>query len=217
MGSFRDKTFVPTEKIILAEFGSAEEAVQAEIELHSFFAVDRNPHFANQAKQTSIRFFCPHGRPGARTEDERQSMSDRTRAAWRDPKQRQKWLTALRRRSASETWKQSHLHSKQSPEYRAKMSLLVKKRWENEDFQCEQIARIREMSLSEHWQERHLEGCKKNKKYLYTLTSPDGEIIQVDSLRLFCIEHGLSQENIRQVAIGQKKTHRGWKAARQAL
>jgi hypothetical protein len=217
MGSFRDKTFAPTEKIILAEFDSVEEAVQAEIKLHSFFAVDSNPHFANQAKQTSTSFSCARGRPGARTRDECQAISDRARAAWQDPKQRQKWLTALRRRSTSETWKQSHLRSKQSPAYRAKMSLLVKQRWENEDFQCEQTARIREMSLSEHWQERHLEGCKKNKKYLYTLTSPDGEIIQVDSLRLFCMEHGLSQENIRQVAIGQKKTHRGWKAARQAL
>jgi hypothetical protein len=152
-----------------------------------------------------------------RAEEQRQAMSDRARIAWQNPEQRQKWLTALRNRSKSETWKQAHLRAKQSPEYREKMSLIVKQRWENDHFKSEQIARIKAMSLSEQWKRRHLEGCNKNKKYLYTLTSPNGEIIQVESLRLFCLENGLNQENIRQVAIGQKQTHHGWKAERQAL
>ena len=59
-GSFKDKTFKPTEKIILGEFASREEAFDAEIKLHSFFEVDRNPHFANKSKQTSTRFFCDY-------------------------------------------------------------------------------------------------------------------------------------------------------------
>jgi hypothetical protein len=59
-GSFKDKTFKPTEKIILAKFASREKAFEAEIKLHSFFEVDRNPHFANKAKQTSTRFFCDY-------------------------------------------------------------------------------------------------------------------------------------------------------------
>jgi len=59
-GSFKDKTFKPTEKIILGEFASREEAFDAEIKLHSFFEVDRNPHFANRSKQTSTRFFCDY-------------------------------------------------------------------------------------------------------------------------------------------------------------
>jgi len=217
MGSFRDKTFAPTEKIVLAEFDSVEEAVQCEINLHAFFAVDSNPHFANQSRQTSTGFFYTGGCSTPKTEEQRQAMSDRTRIAWQDPKQRQKWLTALRNRSKSETWKQAHLRAKQSPEYKERISLLAKQRWENDHFKSEQIARIKEMSLSEQWKKRHLEGCNKNKKYLYTLTSPSGEIIQVESLRLFCLENGLNQENIRQVAIGQKKTHHGWKAERQVL
>ena len=144
-------------------------------------------------------------------------MSDVTRAAWQDPEQRQKRLIALRKRSDSETWRQAHLLAQRSPEYRERMSLMAKQRWDNEDFKSERIAKIKEMSLDEHWQKRHLEGCKKNKKYLYTLTSPNGEIVRVESLRLFCIENGLNQERIRQVAIGQRKTHRGWKAERQSL
>ena len=55
-GSFKDKTFNPTQKIILEEFPSREEAVRAEIKLHDFFDVARNPHFSNRSKQTSTRF-----------------------------------------------------------------------------------------------------------------------------------------------------------------
>ncbi len=56
LGSFRDKSFRPTTKIILGVYSSAEECLQAEIELHAFFEVDINPHFANKAKQTSTKF-----------------------------------------------------------------------------------------------------------------------------------------------------------------
>jgi hypothetical protein len=56
MGSYRDKTFNPTEKIILCEVETYEEACAMEVELHAFFEVDINPHFANIARQTSAGF-----------------------------------------------------------------------------------------------------------------------------------------------------------------
>lgn len=56
MGSYRDKTFNPTEKIILCEVETYEEACAIEVELHAFFEVDINPHFANIARQTSAGF-----------------------------------------------------------------------------------------------------------------------------------------------------------------
>ncbi len=56
-GSFHDKTFKPTQKIILEIFCTAEEALEAEIILHNFYEVDINPHFANIAKQTSKKFY----------------------------------------------------------------------------------------------------------------------------------------------------------------
>jgi hypothetical protein len=55
-GSFKDKTFKPTQKVILATFSTKAEAVSAEISLHNFFEVDVNPHFANKAKQKTIGF-----------------------------------------------------------------------------------------------------------------------------------------------------------------
>jgi hypothetical protein len=60
LGSYSDKTFAPTEKIIIAEFESREQALQAEIDLHSFYRVHVNPHFANKASSTST-FFSVHG------------------------------------------------------------------------------------------------------------------------------------------------------------
>ena len=56
MGSFNDKTFKPTEKIILATFESSSDAIEAEIQLHNFYSIDTNPHFANRSRQTSTGF-----------------------------------------------------------------------------------------------------------------------------------------------------------------
>lgn len=57
LGSFTDKTFRPTQKIILGVFDTVEEALRNEILLHNFYDVAKNPHFANKAKQTSSGFY----------------------------------------------------------------------------------------------------------------------------------------------------------------
>ena len=60
-GSFHDKIFQPTQKIILETFDSVEETLEAECALHNFYEVNKNPHFANRAKQTSTGFYCNKG------------------------------------------------------------------------------------------------------------------------------------------------------------
>jgi hypothetical protein len=55
-GSFKDKTFNPTEKTILFVRETREEVAEIEIILHDFFNVAVNPKFSNQAKQTSTGF-----------------------------------------------------------------------------------------------------------------------------------------------------------------
>ena len=55
-GSYRDKLFKPTQKIIIETFFSKEEMLNAEILLHNFYEVNINPHFSNKAKQTSNKF-----------------------------------------------------------------------------------------------------------------------------------------------------------------
>ena len=59
-GSFRDKTFKPTQKIILNDdYDTREEAYTDEIILQQYYKVVENPHFANRAYQTSTKFYCP--------------------------------------------------------------------------------------------------------------------------------------------------------------
>jgi len=57
LGSFTDKTFNPSSKIVLTKHSTRKEAVEAEVKLHEFYEVDTNPHFANKARQTSSSFY----------------------------------------------------------------------------------------------------------------------------------------------------------------
>ena len=60
LGSFRDKTFKPTQKIILKDdYATREEAYADEIILQRYYGVVENPHFANRAYQTSTKFYVP--------------------------------------------------------------------------------------------------------------------------------------------------------------
>ena len=59
-GSYRDKTFKPTQKIIIDTFSSAKEALEVEILLQEFYQVDKNPHFANIYIHRSQNF-CNNG------------------------------------------------------------------------------------------------------------------------------------------------------------
>lgn len=56
-GSFKNKNFNPTNKIILETFDNNIDMLKSEVILHNFYEVDVNPHFANKAKQTSDKFF----------------------------------------------------------------------------------------------------------------------------------------------------------------
>jgi hypothetical protein len=73
-GSFYDKTFNPTNKIILEVFDTREEALDAEIKLHQFYDVARNAHFANQSKQTSTGFSAEGV---VRSDEYKKKMSER--------------------------------------------------------------------------------------------------------------------------------------------
>lgn len=55
-GSFRDKNFNPTQKIILGVYESRKDAYEAEILLHEFYDIARNPHFANRSKMLTAGF-----------------------------------------------------------------------------------------------------------------------------------------------------------------
>jgi hypothetical protein len=59
-GSFKDKSFKPTQKIILkSDYATREEAYADEIILQQYYKVVENPHFTNKAYQTSTKFYVP--------------------------------------------------------------------------------------------------------------------------------------------------------------
>lgn len=59
-GSFADKSFRPTKKIILETFNTRKESCDAEILLQKFYQVDKNSHFANIYIHRSEKF-CNNG------------------------------------------------------------------------------------------------------------------------------------------------------------
>lgn len=60
MGSFRDKTFKPTRKEILAVFDNDTDAINLEIQLHKAYDVANNRDFANSCNQLSDKVRAPH-------------------------------------------------------------------------------------------------------------------------------------------------------------
>ena len=57
-GTFKDKNFKPTQKIILkSDYATREEALDDEIILQQYYKVVENPHFSNRAYQTSTKFY----------------------------------------------------------------------------------------------------------------------------------------------------------------
>jgi len=57
-GTFVDKTFKPTQKIILrSDYSTRIEAYADEIILHDYYDVANNPHFANKSNLTTTRFY----------------------------------------------------------------------------------------------------------------------------------------------------------------
>jgi hypothetical protein len=66
-GSYKDKTFRPTQKIILkSDYATREEAYIDEIILQHYYNVVENLHFANKAYQTSTKFFYIDGSVGGK-------------------------------------------------------------------------------------------------------------------------------------------------------
>lgn len=58
LGSFSDKTFKPTHKIVIATYDSAKNAYRAESALQTLFCVHKAEHFANQVIYSAGKF-CP--------------------------------------------------------------------------------------------------------------------------------------------------------------
>ena len=81
-GSFKDKNFKPTQKIILkSDYATREEAYADEIILQQYYKVVENSHFANRAYQTSTGWTTLGLFPSDETR-KKLSESHKGRIAW---------------------------------------------------------------------------------------------------------------------------------------
>ena len=95
LGSYHDKNFKPSHKIILETFSTREEALQSEVFLHEFYQVDKNPHFANKSKQKTTGFYySPKG--VVHTEEYKKKMSERLKGREIKPEWIEKMKANLR-------------------------------------------------------------------------------------------------------------------------
>jgi len=121
LGSYYDKSFNPTNKIILEVFEDRRQALEAEIKLHAFYQVDKNQHFANKARQTTTRFICC----GPRSEEFKQNLSKRIKGRKLSPEHVQKVSAArskkLKGRKFSEEHKQKISNSLKGKRFGVRM------------------------------------------------------------------------------------------------
>jgi hypothetical protein len=127
-GSFSDPDFNPTEKIILGVYGTPEECLEAEVVLHRLFEVDRNPHFANKAKQTSSGFF--YDASGTKNEGSSKARTEAnlTNNPMKNPQSVQKMLDSR----MNSDWYENYLESRRSESSREKSRVSALNQWTNE-------------------------------------------------------------------------------------
>jgi len=67
-----------------------------------------------------------------------------------------------------------------------------------------------------YWKGRICFGDEKL-KHVYTIKTPEGDVINVKNLSLFCIEHNLLYNSMRDVSVGKQTHHKGYKVSRDPL
>jgi hypothetical protein len=214
-GSYKDKTFAPTEKIILLTFSSREEANKAEITLHSFYDVARNPHFSNKANAYAEGFAVP----GPLCEEHKRKIQDAKLEYWANEVTRQKhleatrewWdnnpelfnkrkeaLTAGRKKWASENRELVLEHQKKATEA-AKLKALREP--EKTQQRAIQAAKVRNQKLKEdpNFDLKRLEKVSKP----VVLTTPEGKEIEFPS-KYDCAKYlGISKTPIENKLMGR--------------
>lgn len=196
-GSFKDKSFRPTQKIILETFNTVEKALEAECILHNFYEVDKNPHFVNRAKQTSKKFYC--SLYGENNPSKRDDVREKIRLGKigannpaKRPEVREKISAAAKNRTASEETKKkmSEAHKGRS----SPKGMLGKK------FTEKQKQKMRQKAV------------ERNNK-TWSIKDPNGKIYTANNLKYFCELNNLADSAMHSVISGKRKHHKGWTRA----
>ena len=108
-GSFKDRSFKPTQKTILRIYATREDAYVDEIILQEYYKVVENPHFVNRAYQTSTGFSrkgtIPHNKGNKMSEEQRKKLSASCKGRSMSEETKQKISKAFKGRILSEEHK----------------------------------------------------------------------------------------------------------------
>lgn len=227
-GSFKDKSFKPTKKIILkSDYKTREDAINDEIILHNFYKVDKNLHFANKSKQTSKKFITTD-MIGEKNHFYGKTHSEETKKKigliHKGKKISEKSKLAVSKRHKGVPLTEEH-------KQKIKISLTGKKRTQE---QRKRISKSKKGIPNTEEQKRKIsirmsgkgnpnygiktsqekaEKIRKSKsKYTYRCISPSGEEYITYSMKQFCEEHFLSKPMMLAVCHNKREHYRGWKS-----
>jgi hypothetical protein len=217
-GSFTDKNFKPTQKIILKDdYAKRAEAYVDEIILQEYYKVVENPHFANKAYQTSTGFSRKDNKHSIST---KQKISSSLKGKKRNDvfikkcKERKHSEETKRKMSESRKGLKNHNYGKKASDItRKKLSESHKGRipWNKGKCVSDEVKeKIRQKNKGRKQTEEHKSKRAESKSKHFTLQSPCGKIIKGKNISKFCRDNNLRQSHISSVLSEKRKHHKGW-------
>jgi hypothetical protein len=191
-GSFKDKTFNPTQKIILKDdYATRAEAYIDEIILQEYYKVVENPHFTNRAYQTSTGFSTQ----GTKHSDERLSQLKEKFSGVNNPMYG-KTHSKLIKDKLSKMLKNNN--PMKNPE--------VVEKW-----RCSNSGKNHRLYGKNISQEQRDKISISSCKHFYKIVNPNGNIFYIRNMKKFCIENNLDHGAMGKIANGKVKHHKKWK------
>lgn len=198
MGSFTDKTFKPTHKVILGIYTNKERAIADETFLHKAYDVAKNPHFANKARQTSTKFCCD-------SEESRKKISKKLTGKKRGP------LSLETKNKLSEI----HRGKKLSASHRTKIAEANRKRKYypvSEEVKKRISEKVRGKKNSVEAQEKwHKAMRARAKRYNWINVKTDVIHYNKSVIELCDIYSEILYGSLHKVARGKRSHYKGWK------
>ena len=132
-GSYKDKTFKPTQKIILKDYyATRKEAYADEIILQNYYKVVENSHFANRSYQTSTSFSV-YGLRHSEEHKRKISQARKGKSHSEETKRKMRGMGGMSGKSHSEETKRKMRGRSHSEEAKKKISKATKGRKLTED------------------------------------------------------------------------------------
>ena len=199
-GSFRDKSFKPTNKIILKVFDTRKKAFKHEIYLHFVLDVATNPLFANRARVTTTGFnWCGQ----KHTSETIQRIKEISKKNFTEEK-RAKLIQANKNKKLTkehvEKLRQSNLGVKRSPETCEKIRQKAIGR---------KISQAARAKIGAHNKGKWL-NRKDQSKSITLIHNKTGEVLSFVSQKEAVRVLNVHQASLNRVACGKQQSCKGW-------